>query len=139
MHPLLHRLRELDLPPDDYALFGSGPLLVRGWIDEVGDLDLIARGAALAAASQHGEPLYLEEHDVEVIAIDGATITVGTSWPAGDFDIDELIDTAEIIAGFPCVRLEHVVAYKRLFDRPKDHGHLEIIRMHWPLGDEWGP
>ena len=130
MHPLLQRLRELELPIGDWAIFGSGPLLVRGWIDQVGDLDLIAREPALTHALEAGERLYLEEHDIAVVGIDDGAITVGTSWAYGDFDIGELIDTAELIDGFPCVRLEHVVAFKQAAGRPKDLEHLRVIEAH---------
>jgi len=53
--------------------------------------------------------------------------SIGTRWAIGDPDPDELIDNAELIAGFPCARLADIVAYKRLADRPKDRVHLEII------------
>jgi hypothetical protein len=39
-------LRALDLPTTGYAVFGSGPLAVCGLIEEVHDLDVVARGAA---------------------------------------------------------------------------------------------
>jgi len=128
VHPLLQRLRGFEFPTTDYAIFGSGPLLVRGWIDEVGDLDLIAREPVLSRAREVGEVLYLENHDVEVIGIDGDAITVFTSWAYADGDIAELIDTAELIDGFPCVLLEHVIAYKLIADRPKDRAHLAVIQ-----------
>ena len=54
-HPLIRRLIELDLPRGDWALFGSGPLLMRGWIDAVGDLDIVCRGAAWDRAREVGE------------------------------------------------------------------------------------
>lgn len=127
MHPLLQRLRQLDFPAEHYAIFGSGPLLVRGWIDDVGDLDLVAREPVLSLAAEVGEQFYLADHDVTVIGIDDGAITVGTSWAYGDFEIDELIDTAELIAGFPCVLLEHVAAFKRIAGRAKDRAHLAII------------
>ena len=43
---LLGRLRALELPAEDYAVFGSGPLAVRGLIEHIGDLDVVARGPA---------------------------------------------------------------------------------------------
>ena len=54
MHPYLVELIDLDLPRSDFALFGSGPLLLRGWIDDVGDLDVFARGAAWDKAARRG-------------------------------------------------------------------------------------
>jgi hypothetical protein len=40
------KLRALNLPTADYAIFGSGPLAVRGLIEEMHDLDVVARGTA---------------------------------------------------------------------------------------------
>lgn len=128
-HPYLDRLRELDLPLGDYAVFGSGPLLARGWIDDAGDLDILARGPAWRRAQELGSFTYLAEWDVSVVTI-GEALTVGTRWAIGDPDPDRLIDEAEVIDGTPCVRLREVVAYKRISDRRKDREHLALIAAH---------
>ena len=128
MHPYVRSLVEASLPAGDWALFGSGPLLLRGWIDAVGDLDVVSRGAAWERAKRLGDPSTLADGN-QIVAI-GEGVTVGTTWLYGDFSIDELIDTAEMIDGIPCVRLEHVVAYKQLSDRPKDREHLAIIEAN---------
>jgi len=130
-HPLIRRLAELALPPGDWALFGSGPLLLRGWIDDVGDLDIICRGAAWERACEVGELGILQPDGVEIVNIDGGAITIGTSWRYGDTPVGDLIDTAEEINGIPCVRLEHIVAYKLTADRPKDRAHLAIIEKRF--------
>lgn len=126
VHPWLAQLTALELPAGDYALFGSGPLLARGWVSETSDLDVIARGAAWDRALQLGEMIHLAAYDVEVVQI-GKHITVGKRWGIGDFNIDDLIDTAELIGAIPCVRLEHVAAYKRIANRAKDRRHLEVM------------
>jgi hypothetical protein len=125
-HPLLAALLALELPVGDYALFGSGPLLARGWIDEVGDLDVLARGAAWDKARRLGAMRRLEPYDVDVIFV-GEDISIGTTWGLGEFSVDQLIDEAELIEGIPCVPLRHVVAYKRIADRPKDRAHIAVI------------
>lgn len=127
---LFDRLRSLALPPGDYAVFGSGPLIIRGIIEATNDLDVISRGAAWDRARELGDVVHLTDHDVEVASFDDGAITVGTSWAYGDFDIDELIDTAEIIDGLPFARLAHVVRYKEAADRPKDRAHLRALREH---------
>ncbi|NQV05014.1 hypothetical protein HQ535_00555 [bacterium] len=126
-HPLLLRLTDLGLPAGDWALFGSGPLLVRGWINEVGDLDVVSRGAAWEHARSIGEVGVLEPDGIEIVNIDGGAITIGTSWRYGDTPVGHLIDTAEAIDGIPCVLLSHIVAYKRIAGRPKDLAHLAVI------------
>ncbi len=120
-------LRSLELPAGDYAVFGSGPLIVRGIVEAANDLDVLARGAAWKKAQGHGELVYLSEHDVEVVSCFDGVVTIGTEWAIGEFDVDELIDTAEIIDGLPFVPLEHVVLYKQVAGRPKDLLHLELL------------
>lgn len=118
-------LRSLDLSPQDFAVFGSGPLLVRGVIDRAGDLDVICRGAAWETVQGLGPTI--EQNGVPVVSLFDGLVTFGTRWAIGDFDVDRLIDTAEMIGGLPFVRLEHVAAYKRLADRPKDREHLRLL------------
>jgi hypothetical protein len=124
-------LRSLDLPPGDYAVFGSGPLLVRGMIETAGDLDVICRGAAWQAARALGPAV--EQHGVPVVSLFDGLVTLGRRWAVGEVDVGHLIDTAEVIDGLPFVRLEHVVAYKRLIDRPKDREHLRRLER-WRSG-----
>lgn len=109
-------------------MFGSGPLLLRGWITEVGDLDVVSRGEAWIRAQELGTPSIVE--DGNTISVIGDGITVGHTWAFGSVDIDHLIDTAEIIEGVPCVRLEHIIEYKKIADRPRDREHLAIIASH---------
>ncbi len=126
-HTILEVVRSLNLPARDYAIFGSGPLLARGIIDDVNDIDIICRGKAWDLAQQLGELVYLDEYDVHVVSIDNQSITIGTSWGIGDFNIDELIDTAEELNDLPFVRLQYVVEYKKIARRPKDLEHLKLL------------
>lgn len=103
-------------------------MLVRGIIESTNDIDIICRGAAWQHAQTLGELVYLEDYDVHIISIDDGRITIGTSWGIGDFDVNELIDSAELIRDLPFVRLQYVVDYKRIANRPKDVAHLELLR-----------
>ena len=128
MHTLLDFVLRLKLPTGDYAIFGSGPLLVRGISENTNDIDIICRGDAWQHAQELGDLVYLEEYDVDVVSIDNQRITIGTSWGIGEFDIDELIDTAEEIDDLPFVKLRFVVDYKTIGGRPKDIEHLELLQ-----------
>ena len=87
-----------------------------------------------------GSSRLLQPDGVEIVNIDGGAITIGTSWRYGDVRVGDLIDTAEDIEGFPCVHLEHIVAYKRIADRPKDRAHLAIIAAtFYGESSEWEP
>jgi len=117
-------LRALDLPFGHFAIFGSGPLLVRGIIDEVGDLDVLCRGAAWDAARS---ACTCESIDHGVLVVSLGALTFGTTWGIGDFDPARLIDDAELIDGLPFVQIEHVVTYKRISGRRKDRQHLALL------------
>ena len=134
LNPLLQQVADLELPAGEYAIFGSGPLLVRGVIDAVSDIDILCRGAAWRCAQELGAAVYLAEQDVDIISIDDGVITIGKTWGYGDFDTDILINSAELIDGLPFVRLEYVVAYKRIANRRKDHEHLQVLQAKgfWP-------
>lgn len=121
-------LRSLELPAGDYAVFGSGPMIVRGMVEATNDLDIITRGAAWQRVLEIGTLTHFEDGHPCVDLFDGK-ITFGITWKYGEFDLDELIDTAEVIDGLPFVQMEHVSTYKRAAGRPKDLEHLAILEQ----------
>jgi hypothetical protein len=123
---ILEELRSLRLPAGEFAVFGSGPLLVRGIIETVSDLDVLCRNAAWNVA-QRLSSAETTEYGSRVVS--HGPISFGTTWGLGEFDVDELIDEAEMIDGLPFVRLQHVVAYKKVAGRAKDLAHLDLIEV----------
>ena len=127
---LFDRVKRLNLPVSDFAIFGSGPLIVRGIIPASNDLDIICRGQAWERVKAIGELEYLSKYDVTVVTMCDGRLTFGTRWAIGEFDTDELIDGAEEIDGLPFVRLEHVKNYKEISKRPKDLRHIEALKAY---------
>jgi len=127
---LFDRVKSLNLPVGDFAIFGSGPLIVRGIIPASNDLDIICRGQAWERVKAIGELEYLSKYDVTVVTMCDGRLSFGTKWAIGEFDIDELIDSAEEIDGLPFVRLEHVTNYKKVSKRPKDLRHIEALKAY---------
>ena len=125
--PLFDQLRQLNLPPREYAVFGSGPLAIRGIIPLANDLDVICQDEVWKIVSEIGSIEYLPEYDVSVVTMADGALTFGTKWGIGNFDIDELIATAETIDDLQFVRLEHVVRYKKIRSSEKDQLHLGAL------------
>lgn len=125
---LLQELHDLQLPQQDFAVFGSGPLIVRRLIPASNDIDVLCRGDAWEHLKRVGERQYLPEYDVEIVTLSKGRLTFGTRWGIGDFDVELLIDTAEIIDDLPFVQLQYVVEYKTIAGRPKDHIHLQALQ-----------
>lgn len=120
MLPFIEQLKALNLPQGSYAIFGSGPLAVRG-IRDAKDLDIVVRKdvwdelAEKYPKNEKGNGLQIG--DIEAF----------DSWSPWFEDPNMLIDTAEIIDGLPFVRLEHVVSWKKAMGREKDLNDLQLI------------
>jgi hypothetical protein len=125
--PVFRLLQTLNLPIADHAVFGSGPLIVRGIVEATNDVDVLCRDEAWSMVCEMAAPQLLGGYGVHVVELFDGVITCGTEWAIGEFDTDVLIDTAELIEGIPFVRMQHVVAYKRIAGRPKDVEHLRLL------------
>lgn len=125
---LFQYVRDLHLPAGDYAIFGSGPMIVRGIISGANDLDIVCRGEAWKMACATGNVSYDERHDISLASHLNGRVTFGTRWTIGEVDVDDLIATAEMIEDLPFVRMQYVVAYKILRASAKDLLHIEQYR-----------
>jgi len=129
-HELFRELLALGLPPEDFCVFGSGPLWIRG-IREGHDLDVLARGAAWAKAKTLGE--------VRDGKIAGQTVRIGDielfdAWGPGAWDVDAVIDGADTVGGVRFASLDNVIDWKRRMGRPKDLADLEAIGRYLIIG-----
>ena len=67
--------------------------------------------------------------------VEGGAIESVGGWLG--WDIDALIDNAEIIDGLPFARLEDVLAFKLSYGRPKDIAHARLTEAHLRGGWPW--
>jgi len=107
-----------------------GPLVVRGIIPASNDLHILCRRQAWKTVQKIGDLEYLSDYHVTIVTICDGRLNFGTRWGVGDFDISELIDSAQVIDGLPFVRLEHAASYKEIRKRPKDLQHLEAHQAY---------
>ncbi|WP_026922953.1 hypothetical protein [Glycomyces arizonensis] len=128
---------ERDFEPADFVIAGSARLWIDGYIREVSDLDVVARGATWERAwdmALRGEALFGEgsvDH-AKVIRLFGDRVEVGDHWVLPTISADELIDEADVIGGLRYFRLETVQLYKKYLDRAKDRTDLEALRVKRP-------
>ncbi len=126
---LLLTVRNLNIPQGTFAIFGSGPMAVRG-LKEPNDLDIIVttetydsfknREGWIEKSFHEGGDYYLEKDGIEL----------WNTWGPGNWDIVRLIETAEMIDGLPYVTLDHVLAWKERNHRPKDIADLVKIKEY---------
>lgn len=121
------KVKNLNLPRGEYALFGSAPLVIRG-LKESDDIDIIATENLYNHCKQSGweekiagsGSLYLTRDEIELFK----------DWKPGEWDIQELIDGAEVIDGLPFVKLVTVLKWKKLRNKEKDKKDIEIIEKY---------
>ncbi|MFW7415328.1 phosphoribosyltransferase [Demequina sp. SO4-18] len=121
---VVHTVGGLGVPMEDVVLAGSVPLLAHGVLSEVGDIDLVARGAAWQSLSARGDVRAgdLGDHYVDL----PGGVQAFSGWrgePA-----DAVLARSARIDGIHVASLADVVAYKRRLGRPKDLEHLAAIK-----------
>ncbi len=119
-NPLFDKFLSLHLPSDECAVFGSGPMYPVGLKDNLGDLDLIAVGAAWEKSVASGILKPVKIGKGQAVELFGGDIEVFNGWAPGEWDIKGLIREADVREGIRFVRLEDVLRWKRLRGLPKD-------------------
>jgi hypothetical protein len=129
-HPFVHELMSLRLDVSNFAIAGSGPIFARGWIDDPGDIDIVARRSAWRTAAEIGEVAAAPYSDARRISLFDGHVDVYDGWFPHRWSVDSLIDEADFLGGLRFVRLDIIAATKRMLDRPRDLLHLRIVAEH---------
>lgn len=115
----LEELKKLNLPDDKYAVFGSGPMAVRG-IREANDIDIIALPELFAKLFKKYGEKKIKRGLQNQRSIQLSDIEIWEDWAPGEWDIEKLIKEADIFHGVRFVKLAEVLSWKKLMGREKD-------------------
>ncbi len=105
-----------------FAVFGSGPLAIRG-MRESSEIDIIVKTELWTELIKH-YPL-VNNYSLRI-----GSIEVLKDWKPWFDNSDALIDDAEEIEGVPFVKLKYVLIWKKMFGREKDLSDIELIHSH---------
>ena len=131
MKQLLEELETLNLPKDEYALWGSAPLVIRGIKVENHDLDiLVTKKLWNELAKNHQVQLFQNKTE------QGKFITIGRL----DFiqhiigftetECEAMIKQADIINGYFFVTLKDIIKWKNILQREKDILDIKLIEQY---------
>ena len=116
---LFDEVRSLDLPRGQFALFGSTPMGIRG-LKACNDIDMVVSEELFAELKEGGQwKVKIFEGDGKEYIVKG-NCEAFQEWGPGDWNMQELIESAEIIEGLPFVTLENLLRWKKLNGREKD-------------------
>jgi hypothetical protein len=122
MEKLLNEFGKLNLSNDKYAIYGSGPLAIRG-IRKANDLDVIAKDDLYRDLKKE-----LGEKEEGKISINNDEIEIYPTWNALADDPEGIIERAETIQGFKFATLEDIIKWKRKMNRNKDIRDIDLIK-----------
>ena len=126
---IFKKLKELDLPKDEYVVIGSG-LLAAFSLREANDLDIVVSENLFTSLKESGDYhvkegvdyLYSKDNLVEII-------------PKLEFDkypttTQEAIDGAETINGFPFLSILETIKFKTALGREKDSKDIKMLEEY---------
>jgi hypothetical protein len=120
-------LLSLELDVDDFVVAGSGPLLARGLVASISDLDVVVTEAAWRIAVKEAKPEPAPFGPVNhVLMFDGA-LEILDGWFPELWTVAELIRTADEFEGIRFVNLGVVRRSKEILGRPVDLRHITLI------------
>lgn len=125
---IFEKVKELDLPKGQYAIFGSGPMGIRN-LKDCEDADLIVTKEVWDKYKQDPE-WKIKETSCGTEGLFKGEIELYFIWRPGEWDAEELIADAEIINDLPFIRLKHVLKWKNLYGREKDLKDIELIENY---------
>ena len=109
----------LGLANDQYAIFGSGPMVAVG-LRENDDIDVIVK-------PETWEELAKKYHLTKPNLIELGHMRIYKDWLPWFSDVNLLINEAEVINGLNFVKLERVLEWKKVYGREKDLADVKII------------
>lgn len=127
MKEFLGKLKELNLPKGKFAIFGGGPMCVRG-LRECRDLDVIVTERLFNNLKEKKGLQLKKEEFCDYLEKDG--VEFYKDWGPGEWDIEKLIQGAEIIDDLPFIGLEQVLKWKKINKRDKDIEDIKLIEEY---------
>lgn len=122
---IAEQVKTLGLPVGSFAVFGSGPMIVRG-MRESGDIDIIVTEVLFKEIEKDPTWVAHEMRDHHP-GLKRGMFEIFYTWAPGAWDVEQLIREAELFDGVPFVRLESVIEWKQLRDSDKDREDLGLI------------
>ncbi|OIO19848.1 MAG: hypothetical protein COY69_00565 [Candidatus Magasanikbacteria bacterium CG_4_10_14_0_8_um_filter_32_14] len=117
---LLEELKKLNLSIDKFAIFGSGPLAVRK-IREASDIDIVVLSDLY---NKFAKDYQINDYNGNITI---GNIEICKSCEPLTETIEKLIETADVIDGFPFVSLEYILQFKKILNREKDKRDVKLI------------
>lgn len=127
---IVHAVEQLNLPADQYVVFGSGPLMVHG-IRKSEDVDLFVTAELYEVLASSPDWRVEVKEDGSEHLVNGV-YDVYAVWRANEYNprVEDVIASADVIDGVRFASLQEVLKWKKAFGRAKDLRDIELINQY---------
>lgn len=126
MKSIIEKIKDLNLPPDQYVVIGSGTLAALG-IRQASDIDMSVLPELHRKLRKSGEWREEERYGKVFLKKDDFEVNPGLSWEGYKTTTEEAIKSALIIDGIPFLNLEELKKFKTALGREKDLKDIKLI------------
>lgn len=130
---IVSRVKELNLPLGEYAVFGSGVLEVNG-IRKAKDVDIVVTKKLYKELKECGWKrhwLFRRRLTCRALKNGDAEAYTHMKWKGYREETESIIKKAELIDGVAFMRLTDYLVYKRCMPREKDKKDVELIENYF--------
>jgi len=126
---IIQKIKELNLPNDQYVVIGSGTMSVLG-IREANDIDMSVTEELFRKLKETGEWEELEKYGRPFLKKDVFDINKHLGWEKYSTTIQEANKSALFIEGIPFMNLDELIKFKYAMGREKDLKDIELIKEY---------
>lgn len=129
---IFKKLEELNFPKGEYVVVG-GAMAAHG-IREAHDLDILVMPNLYLKLQDGGYIQSRQERDLRTsrLILDKEDVQILPNFMFGNYtsDTKKLIEEADIIKGFPFIKLSELAKFKKELGRPKDINDILLINEY---------
>jgi hypothetical protein len=126
---IIGKIKELNLPKDQYVVIGSGVMDILG-IRRANDIDLSVTKELHQKLRETGEWEEYENYGKIFLKKDVFEINGELNWDKYKTTTEEVIKTAFLIDGIPFMNIEELIKFKMASGREKDFKDIELIKEY---------
>lgn len=126
---IIQKIKELNFPPDQYVVFGSGTLDILG-IRSAVDIDISVTKDLHEELRKSGEWKEEEKYGKIFLKNDVFEINPELCWEKYKTTTEEAITCALIIEDIPFINLDELIKFKQALGREKDFKDIELINKY---------
>jgi len=126
---IIQKIKELNLPNDQYVVIGSGTMSALG-IREANDIDMSVTEELFDKLKETGEWKELEKYGRPFLEKDVFDINKSLGWEKYSTTIQEANKSALFIEDIPFMNLDELIKFKDAMGREKDLKDIALIKEY---------